>query len=154
MRCDKDALAAPYPPLPRDDKEFAQLAGYIRKVADSCMAITGPLVDFVDAASVARDMHVIRVALGEKKLNYFGRSYGTLAGQQYAELFGPNVGRMPLDSNMDHGLPDAWQFMRSHALAVEESFGPFVAWCGRNTGCALHGQDVKKVHADLLAMGP
>ncbi len=151
VRCDKDVLTAPYPELPRDDKEFAQLAEHIRKVAESCRALTGPLVDFVDSASVARDMDVIRAALGEKKLNYFGRSYGTLAGQQYAELFGPNVGRMLLDSNMDHSLPDAWQFMRSHALAVEESFGQFVAWCGRNTGCALHGQDVKKVDADLLA---
>ena len=151
VRCDTDVLFAPYPEMPRDDKEFAQLAEHNRKVAESCRALTGPLVDFVDSASVARDMDVIRAALGEKKLNYFGRSYGTLAGQQYAELFGPNVGRMLLDSNMDHSLPNAWQFMRSRALTVEESFGQFVAWRGRNTASALHGQDVKKVHADLLA---
>ena len=47
--------------------------------------------------NVARDMDRIRKALGEKKLNYLGYSYGTSIGQMYAQLFPTRIRAMVLD---------------------------------------------------------
>ncbi|GAB2952823.1 hypothetical protein GCM10027280_46480 [Micromonospora polyrhachis] len=96
-------------------------------------------------------MDAIRAALGERKLNYYGVSYGTLIGQQYAQRYPNRIRTMVLDSNMDHSITTAWRFMRTEATGVEESFDEFVAWCQRSTECALHGQDVRKVFRELRA---
>ena len=145
LQCGLDEVIADHPAVPKNQAEFTQLAEYNRKVAESCDRITGPLASFADTKSVAKDMDAIRVALGEKKLTYYGVSYGTLMGQQYAEQFPDKVRALVLDSNMDHSTPNAWEFLRSETQSVEAEYGQFAAWCDRTAGCALHGQDVVKV---------
>ena len=49
-------------------------------------------------------MDVLRAALGEAKLTYFGASYGTKLGATYAELFPDRVGRLVLDGAVDLSL--------------------------------------------------
>ena len=46
----------------------------------------------VSTRDAARDMDVLRAALGEQKLTYLGKSYGTYLGAIYADLF-PETGR-------------------------------------------------------------
>ena len=46
----------------------------------------------------ARDLDVLRAALGEKKLTFMGASYGTYFGAVYATLFPGHVRRMVFDS--------------------------------------------------------
>ena len=46
-------------------------------------------------------MDVLRSALGETELTYFGASYGTELGATYAEYFPDKVGRMVLDGAVD-----------------------------------------------------
>ena len=69
--------------------------------AAACAENTGPLLGHIDAASVARDMDVIRAVLGDDKINYLGYSYGTYLGTMYAELFPEKVGKMVLDGAVD-----------------------------------------------------
>ncbi|MGC9669568.1 alpha/beta hydrolase [Planosporangium sp. 12N6] len=149
VRCDLDVELEPVPAIPHDRAEFDRLVAHNRALGASCRALTGPVFDFLDTASTARDMDAIRAALGESKLNYYGVSYGTLMGQQYAELFPHRIRTMVIDSNMDHSLPTTWQFLHTEAVAVEESFDQFAAWCDRTAACALHGRDVHRVFADL-----
>jgi pimeloyl-ACP methyl ester carboxylesterase len=145
IKCGLDELTADHPVVPRNQTEFEQLAQYNRKLGESCARLTGPLARFGDTKSVARDMDVIRAALGDRKLTYYGVSYGTLMGQQYAELFPDKVRALVLDSNMDHSQVTAWEFLNSETQSVQAEFGEFAAWCGRTPSCALHGQDVSKV---------
>ena len=42
-------------------------------------------------------MDILRAALGDAKLNYLGKSYGTQLGAVYAGLFPQLVGRFVLD---------------------------------------------------------
>jgi pimeloyl-ACP methyl ester carboxylesterase len=70
----------------------------VKHYAGSCLTGTGQLLAQVGTANVARDMDVIRGALGDAKLDYLGISYGTYIGQEYAKLFPEHVGRMVLDS--------------------------------------------------------
>ncbi len=127
----------------------AAVAENARFLAD-CRARTGPLVDHVDTLSVVRDMDAIRSALGERSLTYYGGSYGTLMGEQYAERYPGRVRAMALDGVMDHSLTVSG-FLATQAAAVEDSFDEFVAWCARDASCSLHGRDVGALWDGLFA---
>jgi pimeloyl-ACP methyl ester carboxylesterase len=65
--------------------------------AKACEENTGELLGFIDTISTVRDLHLLRALVGDERLNYFGMSYGSLIGSQYANLFPENVGRIVLD---------------------------------------------------------
>jgi pimeloyl-ACP methyl ester carboxylesterase len=66
-----------------------------------CARDAGPLLDHDSSADIARDMNLIREAVGDPVLNYYGASYATLFGATYANLFPSTTGRMVLDGNLD-----------------------------------------------------
>jgi pimeloyl-ACP methyl ester carboxylesterase len=76
---------------------------------------------------MARDMDSIRVALGQRQINYFGYSYGTYLGQVYATLFPHRVRRMVLDSTVD---PEGawWTDNIDQDYAFEARLQAFFAW--------------------------
>jgi pimeloyl-ACP methyl ester carboxylesterase len=105
----------------------------------------------VDSWQVAHDMDTIRIALNQRKLNYYGNSYGTVFGQAYAELFGHNAGRMYLDSVLDHTNPDFSSWTAAKAATAEQNLLEFTHWCGRDETCALYGQDALAVWDRVIA---
>jgi pimeloyl-ACP methyl ester carboxylesterase len=136
---------------PTSQAEFDQLATINRALHDSCRENSGALAKHVDNLHTVRDMDAIRAALGEQKLTFLGYSYGSLMGQQYAEMFPRRVRALVMDGNMDHSLPNAWEFARSETAPVERAFVEFANWCDTTATCALYGQDTKAVYADLKA---
>ena len=141
--CSRDLLAQ-QPQLIADQAQFAAtLAGNALLRAD-CRARTGPLYDHVDTISAARDLDAIRAALGERQLTFHGSSYGTLLGEQYAELFPHRVRAMVLEAAVDHSLGTR-AFLDTQAVTSEDAFDEFVAWCDRSTGCVLHGRDFRAI---------
>lgn len=133
-------------PAPLAEDAHAAYAEANARLAASCPP-PGPL----DARQVARDLDALRKALGERRLNYFGNSYGTVYGQAYAELFGHRVGRMYLDSVFDHTNPDPADWVRPGAVTAERNLRRMAAWCAADPSCALHGQDVLAVWDRLSA---
>ncbi|MGW0821309.1 alpha/beta fold hydrolase [Streptomyces sp. NPDC002845] len=127
---------------PRSADDFAALREANRARGESCRELMGPLLDHMDTVSVVRDMEAIRAGLGERRISYYGGSYGTLIGQQYADRYPHRVRAMVLDSNMDHSL-NVGEYQRTAAVAAEEAFGQFADWCERTPSCALHGRDVR-----------
>ncbi|MBF8185695.1 alpha/beta fold hydrolase [Nonomuraea sp. K274] len=123
---------------------------FTKKLHQDCRERTGPLYDHVDSVDVARDLDALRAALGERRLTFYGISYGTLIGQMYAELFPHRIRAMALDSNMDHSL-GVKAFLDTEAAAVEDAFDEFVAWCEADETCPLHGRDVRELWERLLA---
>ena len=104
--------------------------------ADGCRQKSGKMLPFVDTASTARDMDVIRAALGDAKLTYLGFSYGTFLGQTYAHLFPTHVRALALDAVVDPAVsliaPDgALQFI----AALEMNLQAFLAYCGAYGSC-------------------
>ena len=67
--------------------------------AEACLS--NPLTPYINSDATARDMDIIRCALGDDKLNYLGISYGTWLGTWYAGLFPERVGRMVMIGNTD-----------------------------------------------------
>jgi len=149
--CDTSAVGVPYPSgRPDTPERFAQQVEYNRRLNDDCRTRTGPVFDRVDAQSAAQDMDDLRKALGEQKVSYYGQSYGTLYGQKYAERYGKHVRAMVIDSVMDASQPLA-DLLETGARAGEGIFTEFVRWCGVTPSCALHGEDIPSLYADLRA---
>ncbi|MFI5769216.1 alpha/beta hydrolase [Streptomyces sp. NPDC051658] len=82
----------------------AEEAAFLKDGADfgaGCERRSGKVLPYVGTTNAARDMDLIREVLGDKKLTYFGVSYGTELGGTYAHLFPGNVGRTVLDAVVD-----------------------------------------------------
>lgn len=151
VTCDGDHVNAQSEVLfPQNAAEFQRLRQANQVLGQGCAELTGPLIGHVDTASVARDMDALRAALGEARISYYGVSYGTMIGQQYAELFPRRIRAMVLDSNMDHAQ-DKWSYQKWEAVAMEESFQQFAAWCARTEDCPLHDVDVPAYFDQLYA---
>ncbi len=72
---------------------------------DACAQRGARIMDHMDTADVARDLDMLRQAVGDEGLTYAGFSYGTFLGVSYANLFPDNVRALVVDGNLD---PIAW----------------------------------------------
>jgi len=71
-----------------------EVAASNKEFGEQCLKFTGPLLQYVDTVSAARDLDLLRAVLGDKKLNYLGYSYGTFLGATYADLYPEKTGRL------------------------------------------------------------
>ncbi|MDR0944880.1 MAG: alpha/beta hydrolase [Bifidobacteriaceae bacterium] len=117
-----------YWPKSFDDAGLAEMTKVDQDFAAACKQNTGPVLQYVDSESTAKDMDVMRAALGDQKLNYVGFSYGTFLGQLYAEDFPTKVGRMILDGVVDPA-DSSDQDGYNQAVAFENEARTFVKWC-------------------------
>jgi len=115
-------------PTPDNLTQEQQLADGAKAFADSCTANGGPLLDHVSTIEAAKDMDVLRAALGDTKLNYLGKSYGTFLGATYADLFPKKVGRFVLDGVIDPKLTSS-QVNEGQAVGFETATRAYVKAC-------------------------
>ncbi|GAB2821836.1 alpha/beta hydrolase [Lentzea nigeriaca] len=150
IKCSADLLAKQPSEYPKTAAEYEKLVAFNKELRADCRQQSGAIFDHASTADVAQDIDSIRRALGEKKINYYGISYGTIMGQHYAERFGKNIRAMIIDSNMDHSLGTR-QFVASEARTAEDSFQEWVKWNDRTKTSPFYGQDLRKIWKDLMA---
>ena len=106
-----------------------------------CQQRAGGLLRHISTADVARDMDLLRQAVGDPVLNYLGMSYGTYLGATYANLFPGSAGALVLDGAL---APTTWArprqvgrlplstFMRvGQDMGMKATLGQFLDLCGR-----------------------
>ncbi|MCU0283622.1 MAG: alpha/beta hydrolase [Candidatus Nanopelagicales bacterium] len=121
---------------PDTPQEVAELEEISERFGPGCQSRSPEVAPFMDTESAARDMDIIRAVLGEERLDYLGKSYGTYLGAQYAELFPERVGRMVLDGVLPSSLDsDALTF--GQAKAFDVALQRFVADCIEQEDCPL-----------------
>ncbi|GAA4551101.1 alpha/beta hydrolase [Amycolatopsis samaneae] len=118
-----------------------------RAVAESCGRAAGPLLGHLSTANVARDLDRLRAAVGEPKLRYYGLSYGTYVGENYANLFPGRVGALALDAvddpvNWSTGYrPQDANVPFSYRLGgfdgARQALNTFLTACAADTRCAF-----------------
>ncbi|HEU5000232.1 MAG TPA: alpha/beta hydrolase [Lapillicoccus sp.] len=154
LRCfdsEADALAAQhqqkFPVTAADVVEWQRVD---RVFADACAAHGGPIIDHMSTANVARDLDLLRRAVGDARLNYLGYSYGTYIGMTYANMFPTTVGAFVIDGVLD---PVEWSTgngatsrtqpftMRiGSAKGSEDTLDQFLTLCDQvGDRCALSG---------------
>jgi pimeloyl-ACP methyl ester carboxylesterase len=110
MRCrtDEDRPAYPTSWFPTNRKQAMKQIRFDDWLRGACDPATGdpdPVVGQMSTADTARDMDLVREAVGDTELHYYGISYGTQLGSTYAAMFPGTVGRMILDGVLD---PEEW----------------------------------------------
>lgn len=137
----------------RESPEWiAQRGAASKEFADGCAQRTGELLAHVDTASAARDLDMLRAAVGDRELNYLGYSYGTLLGAIYAENFPGNVGRMVLDGALDPSS-SSFDVNLTQAMGFENALRAYLTECLAESDCPFSGSvDAAMTQiADLLA---
>lgn len=115
-------------PIPQDPAQRAALVAAARLEDRACAKREAGLIPYVGTNNVARDLDVLRAALGERKLTYLGYSYGTYLGTVYDEMFPTHVRAMVLDGAVDPTM-DGRQFLTGQALGFQTDFDNFISWC-------------------------
>ena len=88
-------------PFPYGTKQEKALTKAYDKHAKACSTTGKPLSTSMSTAQVARDMDVLRRAVGDKKLTYLGFSYGSYLGEVYANLYPDRVRAIAIDGVLD-----------------------------------------------------
>jgi pimeloyl-ACP methyl ester carboxylesterase len=126
----------PEPDNPREKREFVQTS---RSMGRGCKQLSGVLASHISTVEAARDMDVLRAALGDQVMTYLGSSYGTQLGATYAELFPSRVGRFVLDGAIDPTLGNREEAL-TQAHGFETALRAYVANCvDTSDSCYLGG---------------
>ena len=122
-------------PKPDSDEEFQLAISDTKKFIEKCKKKNKHL-DAFGTANAARDMDILRQAIGDKQLNYMGKSYGTYLGTLYAQFFPDKVGRMVLDGAVDPTISNYQQSL-TQAIGFDKAFNSFHTDCLKRKDCAL-----------------
>jgi pimeloyl-ACP methyl ester carboxylesterase len=126
-------------PTPDDDIELDALARAGGEFAEACERRNGPLLAHVSTQDSARDMDVIRRALGEETISYFGFSYGSELGAAWSSLFPETVRVAVLDGAVDPGV-DPFSRSLQQAAGFDAAFQHFLAQCANDAACEFHSE--------------
>ncbi|MFF1643671.1 alpha/beta hydrolase [Streptomyces sp. NPDC058246] len=119
--------------------------------AKACGTKYASLLPYIDTVSAVQDMDSIRGALGAKKINYFGYSYGTYLGAVYAKLYPNRVRRLVLDSIVDP--TGVWYDDNiGQDYAFNDRHLAFLSWVAQHNVTYKLGTDPAKVEAKWYAM--
>jgi pimeloyl-ACP methyl ester carboxylesterase len=102
-----------------------------REIARLCGEHGGDTVPHITTANTARDMDLIRAALGERRMSYLGYSYGTYLGAVYRTLFPHRLDRVVLDSAIDPTRFGYGQF-RLIGIGARLRLPDFTRWAARH----------------------
>ncbi|MFI8965470.1 alpha/beta hydrolase [Streptomyces sp. NPDC053493] len=130
-----------------------------RTYAQGCARRTGPALQHYHSLNNARDLEVLRAALGEPRLTYMGASYGTYFGALYATLFPHRVRRMVFDAPVDPSPERIWYVDNlDQSLAFERRWADFRGWAakhdrvyGLGATATEVGENYERVRAELAA---
>ena len=139
-------------PTPDTAGEVSALLASMKVLGDGCLARTGPVLGHISTIETAKDMDVLRAALGEPQLNFLGASYGTQLGTVYAGLFPKLVGRMVLDGALPPDL--TWKETAvGQAVGFERAAHAWARNCVGEGDCPLGDSEAEVMSGlgDLLA---
>jgi pimeloyl-ACP methyl ester carboxylesterase len=123
-------------PAPTTPAQLAAIVAQAKQFANACFAKNGSFLSHVGTIDQARDMDVLRAALGDPKLTYYGGSYGTYLGAKYAQLFPTRIRAMVLDGALDPNT-GATEQNRVQANGFQTDLHDFLADCVSRSSCPL-----------------
>jgi pimeloyl-ACP methyl ester carboxylesterase len=136
---------------PDDDAELKAALADSRKYIAACQKHSGHVLPYVDTVSAARDLDLMRQVLGDKKLSYFGISYGTELGGVYAHLFPRNVGRAVLDAVVDPS-EDPLKGSLAQAKGFQLALGNYLKDCANQGARCPTGADPTRGSRQITAL--
>ncbi|MBB3083889.1 alpha/beta hydrolase [Geodermatophilus sabuli] len=153
---DCDAPPEPFPTAESPwELDVDALVAVSQRYVDACRENNGAVLEHVSTANVARDMDLLRAALGEEQLSYLGFSYGTFLGATYASLFPDRYRALVLDGAVDPELyaTDPVPFRSVQLAGFEDALDRFLDACAADqAACSgFGGSDPQAAFDALLA---
>ncbi|MEO3783009.1 alpha/beta hydrolase [Actinocorallia sp. B10E7] len=147
MSCDADHFDPVRPDYnPKNKGDIAYWLKEAKDYAKACGKKYGRLLKHMKTTDSARDMELIRQRLNDRKLNFYGASYGTYLGGVYATLFPRKVGRMVLDSNV--APSGVWYDANlEQDKAFDRNLNIFFGWVAKHNDVYKVGATRKEVRA-------
>ena len=127
------------PLFPYEKKQQRPYFRQLRRLARECLDDRQSVARHMSTADVARDMDLLRRAVGDAKLTYLGFSYGSYLGNTYANLFPQRVRALVIDGVLDPRLwSSGWQIV-SDRVATQKVFDQFLRLCdAAKDSCAFY----------------
>nr|WP_145486583.1 MULTISPECIES: alpha/beta hydrolase [Streptomyces] len=123
-------------------RRVAEAKAYAR----GCARRSGPGLRFFNSLNNARDLDVLRAALGEDRLTFMGASYGTYYGSLYAAMFPSQVRRMVLDAPVDPDPRQVWYRSNlDQSAAFEKRWADVRDWIARHDDVYRLGDTPREV---------
>ncbi|HSK33172.1 MAG TPA: alpha/beta hydrolase [Propionicimonas sp.] len=133
-------MSAAFPSTGTEEKSFIA-AG--KKLASGCSGYGATMASSMSTAEVARDLDVLRRAVGDAKLNYLGFSYGSYLGAVYANMFPDRFRAMVIDGVLDPAAYAGTRATRSvpTTLRIKSAEASWTALTDGLAACAAAGPD-------------
>lgn len=149
---DYDELTAASDITPTDDAARATQIALIDDYAAACVERTGDAIAHMTTAATARDLDLLRQALGEDTISYFGVSYGCELGATWVTLFPDTVRAAVLDACADP-TADPIESARQQAAGFQASVETFLETCASvGDECPIpHDGDPTATYLELWA---
>ncbi|MFC9278305.1 alpha/beta hydrolase [Streptomyces collinus] len=138
-----------------DRAGFDRMVALSAELADRCRAHAGDLLPYATTRNTARDMDVVRAALGERRISYLGYSYGSYLGEVYATMYPRRVDRVVLDGVIDPARYGP-RLLRGTEAANRHALRDWAGWAaahdtayglGRTRGAVLAAVDAVQAAA-------
>lgn len=137
---------------PETAAEFAVATKQAAALAARCRARNGDLLDHIGTLPFARDIDVLRAAMGDKLINYYGLSYGTFLGQVLANLFPTRTGALIIDGVVvpewakGTRTPISWT-REGYDTGAKQTLQEFFRRCDRTPACVFSGNSAARFDA-------
>ena len=119
-----------------DDAAYEELVVSTAAELERCTDETFAIAPYLGTDNAARDLDLLRAALGDDGLSYVGYSYGTRLGATYAELFPGNVRALVLDAAVKP-TTDPQELDLGQAEGFDRALENFAAACDADADCLL-----------------
>lgn len=150
LLCEATPRLPVYPTRPTD-AELTAIANDAYSAEKGCEETDSTIRSFINTANSARDMDIIRAALGEQKISYLGFSYGTYLGAVYGSLFPSHLDRSVLDSSVNPAW--IWRSEFEHqAIAMRQQVDTWMEWVAERNGTYHLGRTYRQVLAASEAL--
>ena len=122
---------------PDDAAEDASLQDTASRFVQGCLERSGDVFAHVTTIASATDVDLVRRALGEATVSWFGWSYGTALGATWATLFPDTVRAVVLDGAVDPTVGRVGGLLQQ-AAGFGDALERFLADCSADASCAFH----------------
>jgi len=119
-----------------------------------CVEAHGDLLPHMSTATMARNLDLLRAAVGDERLTYIGISQGTDIGATYASMFPGRARAMVFDAPVDAaGWRDRpLEIFREQDVSYEQELDRFFTACAiHSDACGFGGDDPESAFDSLLA---
>ncbi len=126
---DRTAFGSALPVFPwLDDQERPYFDAY-SSLAPRCLGRGQPIALHMSTADVARDLDLLRQAVGDDQITYLGFSYGSYLGNTYANMFPDKVRALVIDGVLNPLIWTIGRQISSDRIAVQAVADEFNRLC-------------------------